>query len=367
MLGGLIGKGSSPEGAQNILDIMGKSGIDGGILENLGDMLGGGDKTAALQESGGAVVQGLFGDKADGIAGLLSQFGGVKGDTAKMLMGLAGPLLLGGMAKASPGGLNPQGLMGLLGSQKDVVASMMPKELAGLASMIPGMPKLDVAPAVAAVAAPVAAAAAPVAAAAAAVKEEEKKGGGLLWLLLGGAAVLLAAFFGPRMCSAPKVAEVSPPAVTAPTLPALPKIELPGGVTLDVAPGSIGEQLANYLKGTEATPKTFQFDNLNFETGGSTLTAESNATVSTIEAILKAYPTAEVRIEGHTDATGNAAANLKLSRDRAAAVAAIMTRDGIAANRIKTDGFGSTKPLDTTGTPEGNAKNRRIELTVTKR
>ena len=84
-------------------------------------------------------------------------------------------------------------------------------------------------------------------------------------------------------------------------------------------------------------------------------------------AILKAYPAVAVRLEGHTDNTGDAAANKKLSLDRAVVVKEIMITGGIADGRIGTDGYGEEKPIASNQTEEGRAKNRRTELIVAKR
>ena len=61
--------------------------------------------------------------------------------------------------------------------------------------------------------------------------------------------------------------------------------------------------------------------------------------------ILKAYPAVAVRLEGHTDNTGDAAANKKLSLDRAVTVKEIMIKGGIPDERIGTDGYGEEKPI----------------------
>ena len=83
--------------------------------------------------------------------------------------------------------------------------------------------------------------------------------------------------------------------------------------------------------------------------------------------ILKAYPDVAVRLEGHTDNTGDADANKKLSLDRAVVVKEIMVPGGIADGRIGTDGYGEEKPIAPNETEEGRAKNRRTELVVEKR
>jgi outer membrane protein OmpA-like peptidoglycan-associated protein len=147
-------------------------------------------------------------------------------------------------------------------------------------------------------------------------------------------------------------------------------LQLPGGVKVSVPEGSFNYSLHQWLAGTTdiAVPKRFIFDNLNFETGSTRLTTESVPTVESLVVILKAYPAAAVRLEGHTDNTGDAAANKKLSLDRAIVVKELLVKGGITEARITgTDGYGEEKPIAANETEEGRAKNRRTELVVEKR
>ena len=70
----------------------------------------------------------------------------------------------------------------------------------------------------------------------------------------------------------------------------------------------------------------------------------------------------KLRVEGHTDNQGNAAANQTLSDKRAQAVVAWLTGKGIAGSQLAAKGFGATKPVADNGTEDGRAKNRRVEL-----
>jgi OmpA-OmpF porin, OOP family len=146
-------------------------------------------------------------------------------------------------------------------------------------------------------------------------------------------------------------------------------LQLPGGVKVSVPEGSFNYSLYQWLAGTTdtAVPKRFIFDNLNFETGSTNLTAESVPTVDSLVVIMKAYPNVAFRLEGHTDNTGDAAANKKLSLDRAIVVKELMIKGGIADARIGADGYGQEKPVAPNDTEEGRAKNRRTELVVEKR
>jgi len=79
--------------------------------------------------------------------------------------------------------------------------------------------------------------------------------------------------------------------------------------------------------------------------------------------ILKKNPDLKVEIDGHTDSTGPAAYNMKLSENRAKAVMDYFVAKGIDPKRLATKGFGLTRPAASNDTKEGRAKNRRVELT----
>ncbi len=103
--------------------------------------------------------------------------------------------------------------------------------------------------------------------------------------------------------------------------------------------------------------------NIQFDTGKATITAESTSALAPIGELLKADAALKLEIQGHTDNVGAAAANLKLSQDRAAAVKAYLVEHfGITADRLMTAGLGDTKPIGDNATEEGRAQNRRVEL-----
>ena len=152
-------------------------------------------------------------------------------------------------------------------------------------------------------------------------------------------------------------------------MPKLASITLPCGTTLSVEEGSFNYNLATFMmKGLDSElPKRIVFDHLNFDSGTTRLTPESNPTVRDLIAILKCYPNSLVLLEGHTDSTGDAVANKKLSLDRANAIKDLLVQGGVDGARISTDGWGQEKPVASNDTEEGKAKNRRTELIVTKR
>jgi outer membrane protein OmpA-like peptidoglycan-associated protein len=101
---------------------------------------------------------------------------------------------------------------------------------------------------------------------------------------------------------------------------------------------------------------------INFDTGKATIQPSSESVLNEIVKLLQDDSSLKLRVEGHTDNVGAAAANQALSEKRAQAVVAWLTQHGIAANRLTAKGFGATKPIADNNTDEGKAKNRRVEL-----
>jgi len=100
-----------------------------------------------------------------------------------------------------------------------------------------------------------------------------------------------------------------------------------------------------------------------FDTGKSEIKPESDAAVSEIAKLLKNNSKLKVYIVGHTDNTGAFDSNMKLSKDRADAVAKTLSgKYGIASTRMKSHGVASLSPVTSNDTEDGKAKNRRVEL-----
>ena len=100
-----------------------------------------------------------------------------------------------------------------------------------------------------------------------------------------------------------------------------------------------------------------------FDTGKATLKPESAAALAPVGELLRNDAALKLEIQGHTDNVGQAAANLKLSQDRAAAVRTYLLQTfGVDASRLTTSGFGDTKPVAPNTAETGRARNRRVEL-----
>ena len=122
------------------------------------------------------------------------------------------------------------------------------------------------------------------------------------------------------------------------------------------SPRSIERQLASGRKA--------EVYGIYFAFARADLRPQSETVLREIASALKQHPDWTLRIDGHTDAIGEEAVNLDLSRRRAATVkSALVERYDIAAERLATGGFGESRPRDDNGTSEGRALNRRVELT----
>ena len=100
-----------------------------------------------------------------------------------------------------------------------------------------------------------------------------------------------------------------------------------------------------------------------FDTGSDRIRPESTPTLREIGDMLKEHADLKLVVEGHTDNTGNAAANQSLSEKRAQAIVAYLkSSGGVAADRLQAKGLGQTRPASTNDTVEGRQQNRRVEL-----
>lgn len=102
---------------------------------------------------------------------------------------------------------------------------------------------------------------------------------------------------------------------------------------------------------------------ITFDSGSDKIKPESYGTIKEIADVLKENAAVKVKIVGHTDSDGADAANLDLSKKRAAAVQSVLTKQfGIDASRMQPDGKGESEPAGPNTTPEGKANNRRVEF-----
>ena len=103
---------------------------------------------------------------------------------------------------------------------------------------------------------------------------------------------------------------------------------------------------------------------IQFETGKDIIRPVSFKILDNVVNIMKENKEYNLVINGHTDNVGKADANMILSQKRATAVQNYLISKGVEASRLKSFGFGDTKPVDDNKTPAGRAKNRRVEFVV---
>lgn len=346
LIAAFANQASTTSGAEKLSRMLDAGKYDGSALNNLSSLFSGGETTQKTITQGKDILSSLLGNKTEGLIDQIARFAGIRTGSASSLLALAVPLIMNLLGRQrSTIGQSPSALASLLGEQKGFLSSLLP---AGIGSLLgwtgyeTGRPRETTA-----YVAP----------------KRETESWFVPLLVLSGIVLAALAWLLSRPSPVQEIPVASRPAAR------MTDLSLPGGMKVSVPEGSFNYSLHQWLAGTTDTtvPKRFVFDNLNFETGSTKLTPDSIPTVDSLVVILKAYPAVAVRLEGHTDNTGDAAANKKLSLDRAIVVKEIMITGGVADGRIDTDGYGEEKPIAPNETEEGRAKNRRTELVVEKR
>ena len=103
-----------------------------------------------------------------------------------------------------------------------------------------------------------------------------------------------------------------------------------------------------------------------FDLNKATIRDESKETLQAIADIMEEYPNTVFHIGGHTDSTGSAAYNEKLSEERAESVRQFLINAGIPATRLTAEGYGEARPIASNNTARGRQENRRVEISLDK-
>jgi outer membrane protein OmpA-like peptidoglycan-associated protein len=359
LLGSIVQKGSTSDGASALINTLNSPQVDANLPGKIGQLLGGGGGNQ-LVNAGSGLLSSLLGSKVNSLTGALSSMSGISGTSANSLVAMAVPLVMGFLKKiVGEQGLNANGLMSLLGSQ----TKMLQNEIDPRLSQAMGLHLPSVREATTA----------------AVDTASSGLNKAVPWLILIPLALL--GFWLLRNCSAAKArraAEETRSAMetVAPTttgaaksgVAALRSISLPNGLKIDAPQGGFIDSLVIFLSNPNWAPgKSFAFDKITFETDSAALTSDSADQIAQLGAVLKAYPSINVSVEGHTDNTGDPAANKKLSEDRAASVKAALINQGVPADQVTSVGWGAEKPVASNDTEEGKLKNRRVEITLQKK
>ena len=358
LLGGMANKSASSEGVNELMQHLKTSNkID--MSGSLGTLIGGGTPTQNLMGTGRDIISSVFDKRSGHIADWLATNAQIKIASATSLMNIVSPILMHLISKR--GGTSANSFVGLLNEQLPILRNAnLPEGLIKVAN-------LDLTTQVTTKVEEVA-------------EERMDFSKFMPWVLL--ALVVLGALYFFKTCAFSS-AETTPtttpaiekPATATPTNPtptptvvdSVHKLTLPEGV-IDIPKGSFLDKLYTEITDTKADlTKPLTLDSIYFKNASARLTPESINQVTELSKIMKAYPTVEIKIVGHTDNFGIPDKNLRLSYLRAASVKRFLTNSAIAPLRIATEGLGDTKPIADNGTPEGMAKNRRIEVYVTKR
>ena len=160
----------------------------------------------------------------------------------------------------------------------------------------------------------------------------------------------------------PKVVAEPAPVVAAPVVAAV--VDSDGDGVPDVADKCPGSPSDKPVDADGCTIVSVVLDDVQFELNSSELTPDSSASLDKVVQKMNEYPNLRIEVQAYTDSMGKAAYNQALSEKRANSVGDYLIGAGVAADRIEVKGYGETKPIADNSTPEGRAKNRRVELKV---
>jgi len=314
---------------------------------------GGAAPGSPLADLSSRFLSSIFGPRLSSVTDKLGQFSGLGAGKASSLLAMAAPLVLGSLGQSvRESNLSATGLASSLKSEASSWTRFLPSGFGSLLGTT----------------APIASAVVP----------EAKATNKWLWPVIILAGLILAAvwFFNrakaPVTETAQNAANTMSSAATsaAGALGDFFKTKLPDGVELNIPQNGIENKLIGFITdSSKPVDQTtwFNFDRLLFDTGAATLQPSSQEQLTNIAEILKAYPNVHVKIGGYTDNTGDAAANQKLSDDRAKNVMNALVSLGIDPSRLESQGYGDQYPVADNSTEEGRQQNRRIALRVTQK
>ena len=371
-LDGLASKSSDSGFLNQVLGLLG-GGTGQNLLSSLSSIASGGP-TGATSDLVNRFLPMVFGSQQGQVANAISQQFGLSASSGTGLLKLAVPLVLAYFGKLqSSGTLNASALGDMLRAEAPNLRSYLPTGLLGSAAGVAGTTASRAATAV--TGARVATSAPPRWLVPAAIA------GALIlaWLVIRSmstprpvatAAAVTSEAVNSAANTASNVANTAGDAATRAwaALGDMMKVKLPDGSEINVPSRGVEARLVSYLNDSSAPVSDttwFDFDRLLFDTGAATLQPASEEQLTNIADILKAYPQVKIRIGGYTDNTGDPAANLQLSEQRADNVMAELVKLGIDPARMTAKGYGAEDPIADNSTDEGRQKNRRISLRVT--
>jgi len=390
IVGGLANNSDNPA----VLDSI-SNAPSSGILGNLWDNISGNSFVTGILSS-------LFGDKLSGIINSIATYAGISNNSSSSLLNLVTGATVGSIGKyAADNNLDKSGISSLLNDQKGIVSTLLPAGLS-LASLNVGdwakryefdndqdeikpvtheEPKPEVTRSVAE--------------GGTFPDRPTSSEGGSIWKWLLPLLLLIAAgYFLWKQCEKKETTStttvagdslnttndtssaMSDTASTTMTTRVDEDIDL-NGTALKGYRGGMEDQMITFLKtdgyknaaNDEAlNSKWYDFDHVNFKIGSANaLEAGSEEQLKNLVAILKAYPDAKIKIGGYTDKTGDEAKNKKLSADRANFIKDWLSKQGVGAQVIAADGYGSEfAKVDASASNEERAIDRKMSVRFAK-
>jgi outer membrane protein OmpA-like peptidoglycan-associated protein len=352
---------------------------DSGFLSQITGLLSGGNGQSlltnlpAIASSGPSGASGelvnrflpmVFGSQQGQVASAISQQSGISASSGQGLLKMAVPLVLAYLARMhSAGTLNPTSLGSMLRAEAPSLQSYLP---AGLLSSASNVVSSTAGRAASVVQSGVTTA----------------TSGAPRWLIpLAILGALLLAWLVIRSMSTPRETVTTttptvtntpaPPVTTTRVAPAawarlgeMTQVSLPDGSAITAPAQGVEARLVKALNDNTGVNSWFDFDRLLFDTNSATLQPASQEQLNNVAAILKAYPQVKVRIGGYTDNTGDPAANVQLSQQRADSVMGALTQLGVDPSRMSAKGYGQDNPVADNSTDAGRQQNRRISLQI---
>ncbi|MCD0456489.1 OmpA family protein [Chryseobacterium sp. LC2016-27] len=387
IVGGLANNSDNPA----VLDSVSNASSQG-VLGNLLD-------TASNNSMISGLLSSIFGDKLSGIINTIATYAGISNNSSSSLLNLVTGATVGSVGKyAAENDLDRSGISSLLNDQKGIVSTLLPAGLS-LASLnigdwakgykfdndaIPNPPhdepKVEVTRSVAD--------------GGTFPNNPTPSEGGSIWKWLLPLLLLIAAgYFLWKQCEKKETTTTTTVSgdslntvndtmstqndtTTMTTTKVDEDIDL-NGMALKGYKGGLEDQMITFLKSDgyknaanddALKTKWYDFDHVNFTIGSAnTLEAGSEGQLQNLVAILKAYPDAKIKIGGYTDKTGDEAKNKKLSSDRAHFIKDWLGKQGVGAQVIAADGYGSEfAKVDASASNEERAVDRKMSVRFAK-
>ena len=326
-----------------------------GHVHELSTSQGGLSAGSALLNKGNDYATTLLGGRADNVFKEIAQYAGVSVSSASFITGVASFAALDAIGRhIAKNALDVNGMVQWLATQRDSIINAIPaglhvKEALGL-THYPGE------------------------------KVATARRTTPILIVVAILIILVAVFLFYRYhnstATSPETNTADTVANTTNVVPAQPNgaavtDTLPNGTVITVDKGGTEEQLIAFLnnpaeKLDKKNGNWFNFTKVNFERSSASLLLASETQLKNVVAILTAFPKADIKIGGFTDNVGDAAANVKLSQQRADNVLAKLKDLGAKHSQLDgAKGYGPANPIGDNGTEDGRALNRRMAIDVT--